>query len=182
LDFSGDSEAATYYDRYWYGFIKTTAEKYLGLLEKIRKSEQFKILEIKTYYALRSKLYLKKGQEKIKATIADLRSKIEPVNENQTVSLLIDGLPERFPCSYIYDLVDYAGGKLEDVESVIVEDDFSATITTLKATALLLIKYISSYSVSKATTTIKDNTSRSHSVSQRKVCILQISINFIIFP
>jgi hypothetical protein len=62
------------------------------------------------------------------------------LDENNVVSLLIDGLPEQFPCSLIYDLVEYAGGKLEHVESVIVEDDSSATITCLKPTALSLIK------------------------------------------
>lgn len=62
-----------FYDRYWYGYLKTTAERYLDVLAKIGKSEQFKILEIKTYYALKSKLYLKKGQEKILAHIAGLR-------------------------------------------------------------------------------------------------------------
>ena len=53
---------------------------------------------------------------------------------------MIDGLPDQFPCSFIYDLVEYAGGKLEHVESVIVEDDTSATITCLKPTALSLVK------------------------------------------
>jgi hypothetical protein len=39
---------------------------------------------------------------------------------NKTASLLIDGLPEQFPCSFVYDLVEYAGGRLEHVESVII--------------------------------------------------------------
>lgn len=89
---------------------------------------------------MKSKLYLKKGEGKIKETINELKGKIEPLDENKTVSLLVDGLPEQFPCSYIYDLVEYAGGRLEDVESVIVEDDTSATVTCLKRTALSLIK------------------------------------------
>lgn len=76
----------------------------------------------------------------MKETIAGLRDKISVLDDNKVVSLLIDSLPEQFPCSFIYDLVEYAGGKLEHVESVIIEDDFSATITCLKPTALSLIK------------------------------------------
>lgn len=111
MDYSGDSDEVNFYDRYWYGYVKTTAEKYLDVLAKIGKSEQFKILEIKTYYALKSKLYLKKGQEKILAHIAGLREKIEAIDENQTVAFTFDGLPEQFPISFVYDLVEYAGGK-----------------------------------------------------------------------
>lgn len=44
LDFSGDSEEEQIYDRYWFGSIKTTAQKYLEILEQIRKSKEFKIL------------------------------------------------------------------------------------------------------------------------------------------
>jgi hypothetical protein len=105
LDFSGDSEEEQIYDRYWFGSIKTTAEKYLGLLEQIRKSKEFKILEIKTFYALKSKFYLKKAEKTVKDTIAELKAKIDPLDANKSVSLLIDGLPKQFPCSLIYDLV-----------------------------------------------------------------------------
>jgi hypothetical protein len=83
---------------------------------------------------------LKKGEEKIKKTIAELKAKVQPIGENQTASFLIDSLPDKFPCSYIYDLVEYVGGSIEDIESVIIEDDFSATITCRKETALLLTK------------------------------------------
>lgn len=76
----------------------------------------------------------------MKETIGNIRDKISVLDESKVVSLLIDGLPEQFPCSFIYDLVEYSGGKLEHVESVIIEDDFSATVTCLKPTALSLIK------------------------------------------
>lgn len=48
----------------------------------------------------------------MKETIAALKDKISVLDENKVVSLLIDGLPEQFPCSFIYDLVEYAGGRL----------------------------------------------------------------------
>lgn len=142
MDYSGDSDEPNLYDRYWYGYVKTTAEKYLEVIAKIGKSEQFKILKIKTYYALKSKLYLKKGQEKILAHIAGLREKIEAIDENHTVTLTFDELPEQFPISLVYDLVEYAGGKWEEVESVEIKDDFSATLVCLKHTALQVIKYL----------------------------------------
>jgi hypothetical protein len=44
LDFSGDSEEETFYERYWYGIIRTTPDSYLGVLNKINKSKEFKIL------------------------------------------------------------------------------------------------------------------------------------------
>lgn len=44
MDYSGDSDEVNFYDRYWYGYVKTTAEKYLDVLAKIGKSLQFKIL------------------------------------------------------------------------------------------------------------------------------------------
>lgn len=105
LDFSGDSEEEQIYDRYWFGSIKTTAEKYLGILEQIRKSKEFKILEIKTFYALKSKFYLKKAEKTVKDTISELKAKIDVLDVSKSASLLIDGLPKQFPCSLIYDLV-----------------------------------------------------------------------------
>jgi hypothetical protein len=66
LDYSGDSEKENTYDRYWFGSIRTSPEKYLDLIQKIKNSKEFKILEIKTFYALRSKFYLKKGEQKIR--------------------------------------------------------------------------------------------------------------------
>lgn len=53
---------------------------------------------------------------------------------------------------------------MEDVESVIIEDDFSATVTCYKEAALLLIKYYFPNIVWRDTTTIKENTSRLVSV------------------
>lgn len=69
LEYSGDSEDGDYYDRYWYGSIKITADKYLDAIEAIKKSDSFNLLTYKTFYALKSKFYLKKAEEKVKQHI-----------------------------------------------------------------------------------------------------------------
>lgn len=56
------------------------------------------------------------------------------------MTFTFDGLPEQFPISFVYDLVEYAGGKWEEVESVEIKDDFSASVVCLKHTALQVIK------------------------------------------
>ena len=54
------------YDRYWYGVVLATHENYNTVLEEINNSEEFALLKSKTFYALKSKFYLKK---KMQATI-----------------------------------------------------------------------------------------------------------------
>ena len=77
LDYSGQADEIdnqkTIYERYWYGCIKTVADKYLGLIEAIEKSENFNLLSYKTFYALKSKFYLKKAQDKVKEHIASIK-------------------------------------------------------------------------------------------------------------
>lgn len=66
-------------------------------------------MEIKTFYALKSKFYPKK-EDKMKETIKELTEKVSSINETQNVTLLFDNLPESFPCSFVYDLIEWAGG------------------------------------------------------------------------
>ena len=61
LDCSGDSEEESNYDRYWHGYVKTSPTHFMATLENINKSKEFKLLEIKTFYSLKSKFYPKKA-------------------------------------------------------------------------------------------------------------------------
>lgn len=62
------------------------------------------------------------------------------MKDEQVVSIKFDGLPEAFPLSFIYDLVDYVGGSYSDIESAVIIDDFSAELKVLKSTALKIAK------------------------------------------
>ncbi len=66
LDYSGTSLEEGLYDRYWYGWIKTSAETFFNVVEEVNKSKEFTLLKPKTVYALKSKFYLK---SKMKDTI-----------------------------------------------------------------------------------------------------------------
>lgn len=54
--------------------------------------------------------------------------------------MLIDNLPEHYPLSLVYDLVDYAGSSWEEIQSVVAVDDYSARIVCTQSAALKLIK------------------------------------------
>lgn len=80
------------------------------------------LLEIKTFYALKSKFYLKKSEEKVKATIKEFKDKVTAMTDNQTIEIKLDYLPEYFPLSFVYDLVDFVGGNIEDIEEIFAND------------------------------------------------------------
>jgi hypothetical protein len=49
-------------------------------------------------------------------------------------------LPENYPLSFVFDLIEYVGGKWEEVEEAHVVDEFAAELVVLKETALKLAK------------------------------------------
>ena len=117
-------------------------EHYLSLLDKITKDNHFYLLSYKTFFALKSKFYLKKAEEVVKKHIKELTDKIEKISDEQAVVLRFDNLPENYPLSFVYDLVEYVGGKLEDIEEAHIVDRACAEILVLKDTALKITKYI----------------------------------------
>lgn len=62
------------------------------------------------------------------------------MKDEQVISIKFDGLPEAYPLSFIYDLVDFVGGNYSDIESAVIIDDFSAELKVLKNTALKIAK------------------------------------------
>jgi hypothetical protein len=58
--------------------VKVPHEKYLSVIEGLKKSSEFALLKSKTYHALKSKFYLKKS---MKATIDDLKSSLKGISE-----------------------------------------------------------------------------------------------------
>ncbi len=38
------------------------------------------------------------------------------MTENQVIKIKLDNLPEDYPLNFVYDLVDFVGGKWEDIE------------------------------------------------------------------
>jgi hypothetical protein len=109
-------------------------------VETIEDSAQFKLLTYKTFYALKSKFYLKNAEEKVRKHIQEMTEKIKAMTEGQVILMRFDNLPENYPLSFVYDLVDFVGGKWEDIEEADAVDDFSAELLVLKATALKLVK------------------------------------------
>jgi hypothetical protein len=59
-------------------------------MESISSSEEFLLLENKTFYALKSKLYLKK---KMSETIKELSKKIEEKADDDLIKIEINNLP-----------------------------------------------------------------------------------------
>jgi hypothetical protein len=59
LDYSGNSIDEGIYDRYWYGYVKVSYEKFSSTIDAIKNSKEFSLLKSKTFYALKSKFFLK---------------------------------------------------------------------------------------------------------------------------
>ena len=38
------------------------------------------------------------------------------MSEEQTIVIRLENLPENYPLSFVYDLVEFVGGKSEDIE------------------------------------------------------------------
>jgi hypothetical protein len=64
-------------------------------------------------------------------------SKMTP---EQAVLLRLENLPEHFPLSFVYDLVEFVGGKWEDIEEAHAKDESSAELLVLRDTALKMTK------------------------------------------
>ena len=73
------------------------------------------MLAFKTFYALKSKFYLKKAEEKVKKYINGIKERIEVVKDSEVVVIRLDNLPENCPLSFVFDLVTFVGGKWEDI-------------------------------------------------------------------
>lgn len=125
------------YDRYWYGFIKTNPEKYKEILAEVEKSAEFALLEHKTYYALKSKFYLK---QKMQQTIKELSAPLEKVEDDALVKITADNLPENFPTSFLLDLCSFSDTPIDEVFSIEIIDDFKAEIFLSKKAALKFLK------------------------------------------
>ena len=103
----------------------------------MQKSEEFALLESKTFHALKSMFYLKK---KMKETIQNLQKDIEGLEEDQLVKIIIDNLPEAFPCSLILDLCSFSDTPMEEIYSMTLVDDYSAEMVISKKGALKFLK------------------------------------------
>ena len=71
---------------------------------------------------MKSKFYLKKSEDKVRHLISEFRETVEKIGDNQVITIRLDGLPENYPLSFIYDLVEYTGGCYSDLEDVTVDD------------------------------------------------------------
>lgn len=74
-----------------------------------RKSEEFAFLDHKSYFALKSKFYLKKNAIDNKI----VNEKLEGLEENAIVKITADNLPENFPVSFIFDLCRFSGTPIQ---------------------------------------------------------------------
>ena len=88
-----------------------------------------------------------------------MSDKVSALKENEVVVIRFDNLPENFPLSFVYDIVEFAGGKYDDIEEARVIDDFSAELEVAKDTAFKIVKYIYFYLVLRLTVTTRESTS-----------------------
>ena len=86
-----------------------------------------------------------------------MQNKISALKDNEVIVIRFDNLPENFPLSFVYDIVEYSGGKWEDIEEAKVIDDFAAELTVMKDTAMKVAKYSCQYVVLRRITMIKES-------------------------
>lgn len=91
--------------------------------------------------------------------IKESKELVSSMKDDEVVSIKFDGLPEAYPLSFLYDLIDFVGGSYSDVESAVIIDDFSAELKVLKNTALKIAKYFLFNIVYRVTIMIKENLS-----------------------
>ena len=112
------------------------------------------MLKSKTFYALKSKFYLKK---KMQETILSLQEELSKLADDDLVRIVIGNLPENFPCSLILDLCSFSNTSVSLIKSIMLADEYTAEIVLVKKAALSFLKYLLCYLVSKATAMTRES-------------------------
>ena len=62
------------------------------------------------------------------------------MKQDEVVVMRFDNLPENYPMSFVYDLIDFVGGNPADIEEAHAIDQFAAELSVYKETALKMVK------------------------------------------